>query len=109
MPASKPKHQHRVVIPVTCSKEQKKQIDSVLSHIPPQARSEHILQLIDKAITQKYTDYSDESYTHGSTIEWQISCQPDEREIIYSYCDRYLPARKRSRWIASVILNLNLN
>lgn len=108
MPAPKPKHEHRVVIPVTCSKEQKAAINETLSHVPSQARSEYILKLIERAIATYYIDYVTESYTHGSTTEWQISCQPDERDIIYDYCKKYLPARKRSRWIVSVILDLNL-
>lgn len=109
MPAAKPKHKHRVVIPVTCSTEQKEQVDLALSHVPPQTRSEHILKLIKGAIAQKYINYVDDSYTHNSTTEWQISCQRNERDTIYAYCKNNLPARKRSRWIVSVILNLNLD
>jgi hypothetical protein len=108
VPASKPKHKHRVVLPITCSIAQKKAIDKALSHIPPRQKSKYILELIRQAIALKYTTIADdESYTHGTNTEFQISCSPDERQIIYNYCDHYLPSGKRSRWIVSLTLNLD--
>jgi hypothetical protein len=104
MPSSKPKHTQRVVLPVTCSVTQRKTIALVLSHIPPRQKSKYILALIKSAIADKYTEYcDDETFTHGCTTEWQISCPPKEREIINDYCDLYLPPNKRSRWIVSIL------
>jgi hypothetical protein len=106
VPASKPKHTQRVALPVTCSVTQKKAIALHLSHIPPRQKSKYILELIKGAIADKYTEYcDDETFTHGDTTEWQISCSPKDREIINDYCDRYLPPNKRSRWIVNVILD----
>lgn len=63
-----------------------------------------MLKVIKGAIALKHTEYSDESYTHQSTVEFQISCTPEEKKRILDYCDRYLPSKKRSRWIISILL-----
>ena len=108
MPAKKPKSQYRTQIAVTCSIAQKQQIDKVLAKIPPRQKSKHMMGLIQRAINYHYTEYSDESYTHKSTIEFQISCLPAQKKAILDYCDRYLPSKKRSRWIVNTILNYQL-
>ena len=106
MPAKKPKSQHRTQIAVTCSIAQKQQLERILSKIPPLKKSKYMLKAIKRAIAVHHTEYSDESYTHQSTVEFQISCTPEEKQNILDYCDRYLPSKKRSRWIMSILLSV---
>ena len=104
MPAPKPKSQHRIPLVVSCSVAQKEQIDEVLAKIPPRRKSKYILSLIEKAIASGDTNLAEESYTHNTNVQFQVSCSPEEKKKIDNYCDRYLPKGKRSRWIVNIIL-----
>lgn len=105
MPQPKPKSQHRIPLSVTCSIAQKQQIDELLESVAPLPRSKYILNLLQEAMAKEYAEYSQESYTHKSTVEFQISCTPQQKQEILDYCDRYLPSKKRSRWIVNIILS----
>ena len=106
MPAKKPLNQHKKPLIVSCSIAQKEAIDKALSYIAPQRRSDHLKELIFKAIALANTSYSeDDSYNHGTRTSFQISCTPQQYQKINDYCDKYLPPKKRSRWIVNLILS----
>lgn len=94
----------RVVIPVSCSKEQKQLIDQHLDNndINKGFKSQYIVQLILKAINNNYTNLAPSS---TNPIDWQISVNPDTKDYIYEWCDRNLPSKSRSKWIVNLILN----
>ncbi len=110
MPAKKPKSKHRVPLIVSCSATQKQQIDKVLSQYPLRYRSKYLMDSLKSAIAQHKTDLNeDESYWHGTKTTFQISCTPEGKQKIDEFCNQYLPARKRSRWIVQRILELSID
>ncbi len=109
MPAKKPKTQHRVPLIVTCSAAQKQQIEEILSRYPARFRSKYIVGFLKEAIAANKTDIAEEGYWHGTNTQFQISCTPSEKEMIDDFCNKYLPPRKRSRWIVQRILELNID
>lgn len=107
MPAKKPKSQHRIPLIVSCSAAQKQEIDKVLSQYPIRYRSKYLINFLKRAIAQNKTDLADEeSYWHGTKKTFQISCLPEEKQLIDDFCNEHLPLRKRSRWIVQRILEL---
>ncbi len=110
MPAKKPKSKHRVPLIVSCSATQKQQIDEILSNYPIRYRSKYLMDFLKSAIAQNKTNLADEeSYWHGTKVTFQISCLPNEKQLIDDFCNEYLPARKRSRWIVQRILELSID
>ena len=106
MPAKKPLSEHRVSLSVTCSKNQKKQINRVLAKVSKGVRSQYILQLLKEAIAANKTEIADEmSYSHNTNVQFQVSCTRQEKKLIDDFCKTYLTSRKRSRWIVKVLLS----
>ncbi len=108
MPAKKPKSKHRIPLIVSCSATQKEEIDKVLSNYPVRFRSKYLINFLKRAIAAHKTNLADnESYWHGTQVTFQISCLPEEKQLIDEFCNKYLPVRKRSRWIVQRILELS--
>lgn len=116
MPAAKPKHQHRKPIAISCSENQFKMIELKIEQLQerdrnlnkkPLDRSKYIHQILESAIASNNALFSTESYTHGSTVTFQISCSRDRLNAINDFCDRNLDKMKRSRWIVYQIINFS--
>lgn len=102
MPAAKPLSQQRKVITVSCSAKQKIHIDKLVAKNSPanhsKWRSKFILNAIFQAIALGDTDCGEKLPKHSSTVTFQVSCTPQQYELIKNFGDR-IPNFKRSRWI----------
>ena len=110
MPIAKPLREHRKPLNVSCTKQQldliNKRYSDRLYSLADLNRSKYFIKILKKAIAYRLTSCIEESYTHGSTVTFQISCTPEELKLIKDYSDRYLPTKKRSRWIIYQITHL---
>ena len=112
MPAAKPKSQHRKPIAISCSQTQYKMIELKIEQLQERDRtlidrSKAIHHILQKAIANNNTLFSQESYTHCSTVSFQISCSSQKLKAINEFCDRNLGKLKRSRWIVYQIINFS--
>ena len=106
MPARKPKSQHRKPLIVTCSRDQKRKIDEIISKYPRRYRSKYIVEALKGAIARNKTNIAPKSFAYGESKQFQISMTPEDKKLINDYCKQHIPQNKRSRWIVQRILEL---
>ena len=103
MPASKPKSQHRKPIIVSCSSQQKQQIDKLIARYNIKNRSKYILGVLFETIALNDTEIGEKPAKHGKTVKFQISCTPKQYRAIVDFGNK-IPHFKRSRWIVHQLL-----
>ncbi len=64
------------------------------------------MDFLRDAIAKSQNDIASEGYSHKTNTEFQISCTPHDKQLIDDFCKKYLPPKKRSRWIVQRILEI---